>query len=148
MKATIGTHAGKRELARRTRALRLEWKAALEAADRIARGKPPLLAADGINCYPIVEVNISANVLKRQQHQQQPTAALVAAPFVRFLWSVHRSTTAAASNAAAAVGGNSSGVGVEPSELKYLDASLRQTLVGLDTRRAWGGEVRSQMTTS
>lgn len=143
MQATTRTLAGKRELARRTRALRLEWKVAVEAADRIARGKTPLPAAAGKTYYPKVVVEQSATA--RQQHH---TSALLEVPFVRFLWGVHGSTTPTAADAVAAAGEDDSDVRVEPSELKYLGASVRQTLFGRATRRVRDGAVRNQTSAS
>lgn len=75
-------------------------------------------------------------------------------PFLQLLWGVHGSTTrgatgatgvAGAADAAGAAAGDGSAVEVEPSELKFLGASLRQTLVGQVTRRVPGGEVRWQI---
>lgn len=120
----LRTDAGKRELARRTRALRLEWEAAVKAADNIARGKWP----------------------RRERGKSGERAAadasntLVEFPFLRFLWRVHGNTTGGAAGEAR----DGAVVEIEQSELKYLGASLRQTLVGRVTRREQGGEVRRQ----
>lgn len=124
-KATLRTDVGKRELARRTRTLRLEWEAAVKAANRIARGKRPPRRERG----------------NAGQAASDASTALVELPFLRLLWGVHGSTTGGAAGAAA--GGGSVAAEIEPSELKYLGASLRQTLVGRVTRKVVGGEVRS-----
>ena len=137
-KATLRTDAGKRELARRTRALRLEWKATVKAAYRIARGKRPRLAAGEAATAGDGHRGVSVDNSGRDRQRSvmmDNSAPLVEAPFLRFLWSVHGVTAAAAVTAAAEEG-------VEPSELKYLGASLRRTMVGQVTRRVRGGEVR------
>lgn len=122
---------GKRELARRTRSVRLEWEAAVKAAERIARGKR-------------IHRGRSKTPEETASQRQAPDASttLVELPFLRFLWAAHGSTTAGAASTAA--GGDGSVVEIEPSELKYLGASMRQTLVGRATRRLRGGGVRYQ----
>ncbi|CAM9441381.1 unnamed protein product, partial [Ectocarpus sp. 4 AP-2014] len=137
VQAMILTQAGKRELARRTRDLRLEWSAVIRTATRIAResGSGELGTAGSVDySYEGASHDKEEQRTQRKEQQQHATTTdtsgipLVEAPILRFLWGLHGSTTAGAS------------AGVEPSELKYVGASLRSTLVGGANRRVWGSQ--------
>ncbi|CAM9575821.1 unnamed protein product, partial [Scytosiphon promiscuus] len=138
VQATLRTSEGKRELARRTLALRHQWKEAIKAAERIAcyrREKrperatlatPPGRVSGRLNLNPEVDRKPPH---QHELHDQPPVLAeFVEVPFLRLVWGVHG--TATADGPAQALAGESSRVEVEPSELKYLGASLRQALPG------------------
>ncbi|CAM9300736.1 unnamed protein product, partial [Hapterophycus canaliculatus] len=160
VQATIRTSAGKRELARRTCALRMQWKAAIKTAEHIAlensgrwplslraaagrpnRGTAARAARDGYHFTQEIESERPSHFQQQQQQRQQPAPAeLVEVPFLRFLWGVHGTTTGRSATAAAVEGGLRAEV--EPSELKYLGASLRHVLTGGGSAaRAQGAEI-------
>ncbi|CAN0054047.1 unnamed protein product [Ectocarpus fasciculatus] len=136
----ILTQAGKRELARRTRDLRLEWNAAIRTATRIARGNGSGelgTAGSAHYTYEGASCDTAEQRTGQRQHATTDTSAipLVEAPILRFLWGLHGSTTAAVAQETAGAS-----AGVEPSELKYLGASLRSTLVGGTYRKIRGSQ--------
>lgn len=139
----ILTQAGKRELARRTRDLRLEWNAAIRTATRIARdsGSGELDTAGGSARYSYEGAGYDTAEHRTGQRQRATTGTsaipLVEAPILRFLWGLHGSATVAVALETAGAS-----AGVEPSELKYLGASLRSTLIGGTNRRIRGSQVR------
>lgn len=144
----ILTQVGKRELARRTRDLRVAWSAAIRTATRIARdsGSGELGTAGSADySYEGASHDKEEQRTQRKEQRQHATTTdtsgipLVEAPILRFLWGLHGSTAAGVTLETAWAS-----AGVEPSELKYVGASLRSTLVGGANRRIWGSQVRYQ----
>ncbi|CAM9342694.1 unnamed protein product [Ectocarpus sp. 8 AP-2014] len=144
VQAMILTQAGKRELGRRTRDLRLEWRASIRTATRIAResGSGELGTAGSADySYEGASHDKEEQRTQRKEQRQHGTTTdtsgipLVEAPILRFLWGLHGSTAAGITLETAGAG-----AGVEPSELKYVGASLRSALVGGANRRIWGSQ--------
>lgn len=131
--------------------MRVQWKTAINTAEGIARDKRgkrslPLRTAAETTRRGTTAGETRDNCCTPEiDSQQRAFAQLVEAPFLRLLWGVHGTTAGLSVTAAAAAAAaeDASSAEVEPSELKYLGASLRQVLAGGGAAgRVRGGEVR------
>lgn len=135
--AAIRTPAGKRELARRTRTLRTQWENAVKAATAAARGRALPSARP-------TALSTVASTAMAPETSVVGTPGGTRRPFLLFLWNLHLGMPAVAgASITVARGGEGARGDVEPSEMKYLGASLRP-FVGraLHKGAGIGGEVR------
>ena len=129
LQATIRSPAGKRELVRRAAALQREWKAAVATIyHETARGPQQLAVTPPASATgetpPRDLLGLAGKTELNDASASHPTERIDFSPILRLVWDVHSGDrwplVVTTGKVIVARGGE-----VEPSELKYVGASLR-----------------------